>query len=132
MPYMFIHIYIYVCVCVCIYICMYIRNTTKMHKTMETAQLLNSFWKLFFSLAIKQCTGFTTEQNSSIYIYNKANDDEKVNLFYLKFKIFILIIYKLNKYLKLVFTLNYIYYIIYILYIYYYIIYKYYILYYIL
>ena len=31
---------------------------------------------------------------------NKANDGEKVNFFYLKFKIFILIIYKINKYLK--------------------------------
>ena len=41
-----------------------------------------------------------------IYIYkeqitnNRANDGEKVNLFYIKFKIFILIIYKINKYLK--------------------------------
>ena len=51
-----------------------------------------------------------------IYIYNiyirnnlannKANDGEKVNLFYIKFKIFILIIYKINKYLESVFTLN--------------------------
>ena len=39
-------------------------------------------------------------------IYNKPNDGEKVNLFYLKLKIFILIIYKINKYLKSVFTLN--------------------------
>ena len=39
-------------------------------------------------------------------IYNKANDGEKVNLFYAKFKIFILMIYKINKYLKSVFTLN--------------------------
>ena len=35
-----------------------------------------------------------------IYIYNnnnnKANDGKKVNLFYIKFKIFILIIYKIN------------------------------------
>ena len=37
---------------------------------------------------------------------NKANDGEKVNLFYLKFKIFILIINKINKCLKSVFTLN--------------------------
>ena len=37
---------------------------------------------------------------------NEANDGEKVNLFYLKLKIFILIIYKINKYLKSVFTLN--------------------------
>ena len=29
-------------------------------------------------------------------IYNKAHDGEKVNLFYLKSKIFILIIYKIN------------------------------------
>ena len=41
-----------------------------------------------------------------IYIYNKVNDGEKVNLFYLKFKVFILIIYKMNKYLKSVFMLN--------------------------
>ena len=41
-----------------------------------------------------------------IYTYNEANDGEKVNLFYLKFKIFILVIYKMNKYLKSVFTLN--------------------------
>ena len=34
------------------------------------------------------------------------NDGEKVNLFYLKSKVFILIIYKINKYLKSVFTLN--------------------------
>ena len=39
-------------------------------------------------------------------IYNKANDGEKLNLFYAKFKIFILMIYKINKYLKSVFTLN--------------------------
>ena len=37
---------------------------------------------------------------------NKANDGEKVNLFNLKFKIFILIIYKIYKYLKSVFTQN--------------------------
>ena len=37
------------------------------------------------------------------YIHSKANDDEKVNLFYLKFKIFI---YIQNKYSKSVFTLN--------------------------
>ena len=41
-----------------------------------------------------------------ICIYNKANDGEKVNLFYLKFKVFILIMYKMNKYLKSVFMLN--------------------------
>ena len=35
-----------------------------------------------------------------------SRDSEKVNLFYLKFKTFMLIIYKLNKYLKSVFTLN--------------------------
>ena len=39
-----------------------------------------------------------------IYIYNEANDDEKVNLFYPKFKIFMLVIYKINKYLKWVST----------------------------
>ena len=36
----------------------------------------------------------------------KANDGEKVNLFYLKSNIFILIICKINKYLKSVFKLN--------------------------
>ena len=35
-------------------------------------------------------------KNTYTYIHSKANDDEKVNLFYLKFKIFILIIYKIN------------------------------------
>ena len=35
-----------------------------------------------------------------IYMYNKANDGEKENLFYLKFKISIVIIYKINKYSK--------------------------------
>ena len=39
-------------------------------------------------------------------MYNKANNGEKVNLFYLKFKSFVLIIYKINKCLKSVFTLN--------------------------
>ena len=33
----------------------------------------------------------------NIYIYNRANDGEKVNLFYIKFKIFISIIYKYTK-----------------------------------
>ena len=37
---------------------------------------------------------------------NKANDDEKVNLIYLKFKTCISVTYKINKYLKSVFTLN--------------------------
>ena len=41
-----------------------------------------------------------------VYIYNEANDNEIVNVFYLKFKICILVIYKINKYLKSVFTLN--------------------------
>ena len=39
-------------------------------------------------------------------MHNKANDCEKVNLFYLKFKIFMLIKCKINKYLKSVFTIN--------------------------
>ena len=38
--------------------------------------------------------------------YNKTNNGEKVNLFHLKTKIFMLIIYKINKYLKSVFTLS--------------------------
>ena len=37
---------------------------------------------------------------------NKASDAQKVDFFYLKFEIFILIVYKINKYLKSVFTLN--------------------------
>ena len=41
-----------------------------------------------------------------IYIYNETNDGEKVNSFYLKFKIFILVIYKISEYPKSVFTLN--------------------------
>ena len=41
-----------------------------------------------------------------VHINNKVNDGEKVNLFNLKFKVFILIIYKINKYLKSVFTRN--------------------------
>ena len=41
-----------------------------------------------------------------VHIYNKVNDGEKVNLFNLKFKIFILIICKINKYLKSLFTGN--------------------------
>ena len=35
-----------------------------------------------------------------MYMYNKANDGEKVNLLCLKFKISIVIIYKINKYSK--------------------------------
>ena len=60
---------------------------------------------------------YITNTNIYIYIYicihtrnnltsNKGNDGEKVNLFYLKFKIFQWIIYNINKYLKLLFTLN--------------------------
>ena len=41
-----------------------------------------------------------------IYIYKETNDGEKVNSFYLKFKIFILVIYKISEYPKSVFTLN--------------------------
>ena len=41
-----------------------------------------------------------------MYIYNKGNDGETVNLFSLHFRIFILFTYKINKYLKSVFTLN--------------------------
>ena len=41
-----------------------------------------------------------------IYIYNKANDSKKVHLFYIKFRIFILIIHIINRYLKSVFTVN--------------------------
>ena len=44
--------------------------------------------------------------HSYMYINNKANDGEKVNLFYLTFNIFMSIIYKINKYLKSVFILN--------------------------
>ena len=41
-----------------------------------------------------------------IYIYNKANDSKKVHLFYIKFRIFIIIIHIINRYLKSVFTVN--------------------------
>ena len=41
-----------------------------------------------------------------IYVYNKANDSKKVHLFYIKFRIFILIIHIINRYLKSVFTVN--------------------------
>ena len=41
-----------------------------------------------------------------IYVYNKANDSKKVHLFYIKFRILILIIHIINRYLKSVFTVN--------------------------
>ena len=56
---------------------------------------------------VDECSGCICNNQSRNNLTNKkGNNSEKMNLFYLKFKIFILIIYKINKYLKSVFTVN--------------------------
>ena len=66
---------------------------------------------LFLDCAIYIATVFSKWITDSLILFTKSltknkNDGEKVNLFYVKFTIFMLIIYKINNCLKSVSTLN--------------------------